>query len=109
MLSYILDKFLTYVKSNKSAYAKLPAPGNLVKVRRRSSLTINDCKQKLITFVMPGELLIVIYVDLNPPFHLSKNQNLHKPVELYFLNKEGVLMSTGTRSSSDVLSPYEVL
>lgn len=86
-------------------------PGTFVKVRRFVSLSLFVQNSNEITHcyvAKPEELLFIICVDLNPPTHPS-GFRLYKPANLYFLNKEGSVVFTGTRSIVDVFASFEEL
>lgn len=95
----------------KANRLKLPHPGTLVRVRYLAILAIidpyRDWERLLPQTLTSGELLLLIYVNTAPPPH--PKGPLVDPVELVFMGRDGILVSTGTRAAADVLDPYEVL
>lgn len=87
---------------------KFPNPGQLFRVKQYASLRIvNKTRQFEILANTYNELLLLIYVDAYPPPH--PGGELVDPVELYFLNNNGIIVSTGTRAGADALTPFEAL
>lgn len=108
-----LERLRLVTSRLKISRLKLPPPGGLFRVRTMTFLspvvpivapTGHMLKSKA---YMPGSLLFLVCVNIDPPKHSMGD--LIDPIELCFMDANGILVTPGIRASADVMLPYEAL